>query len=266
MPLSQVLAYNTDHLIEASAHWEALADQREEVFGAVHNEARTLPWEGLGADALHARTGADYSTALESAGNLRQAASIARDGASTLTQMHSRALYTLEDAQADGFTPTEALQFVDTRPSANLAVAAQRQAQAQAYSGQLQSQVTDLVAHDTKVGTDMTNATGGEGKIMFTDYTTGDGKKIPSPPPPPPSVIDMSQGAAPDGRHPCDTGEILQHVGEGIGGPLLTVGSVAGGIAGAPLGPGEWAMAIGGVLTGGATTIAGFEGLEHCEP
>jgi hypothetical protein len=171
IPLSQVLAYNTDHLIEASAHWEALADQREEVFGAVHNEARTLPWEGLGADALHQRTDADYNTALESAGNLRQAAMIARDGASTLTQMHSRALYTIEDAQTDGFTPTEALQCVDTRPSANPAVAAQRQAQAQAYSGQLQSQVTDLVAHDTKVGADMGNATAGEGKIQFVDHT-----------------------------------------------------------------------------------------------
>jgi hypothetical protein len=185
MPLSQVLAYNTEHLVDAAAHWQGLADQREEVFATVQNEARTLPWEGQAADALHQRTQSDYNTAMESAGNLRQAAMIAKDGASTLDQMHSRVLYTLEDAQGDGFAPTEALAFVDTRPSTNPAVVAQRQAQAQAYTGQLQSQVADLVTHDTQVGTDMTNATAGEGKIKFVDHTfktDSSNQPIPDPP------------------------------------------------------------------------------------
>jgi hypothetical protein len=123
MPLSQVLAYNTEHLIDAAAHWQGLADQREEVFATAHNDARTLPWEGQAADALHARTGADFDTAMQSAERLRAAAMIAKDEASTLDQMHSRALYTIEDAQADGFTPTEPLAFVDTRPSSNPVVA-----------------------------------------------------------------------------------------------------------------------------------------------
>jgi hypothetical protein len=34
MSLSQIMVYNTEHLIGASTHWQALADQREEVFGA----------------------------------------------------------------------------------------------------------------------------------------------------------------------------------------------------------------------------------------
>jgi hypothetical protein len=171
MPLSQVLAYNTEHLVDASAHWQALADQREEVFATVHNDARTLPWEGQAADALHQRTGSDFDTAMQSANRLRAAAMIAKDGAWTLDQMHSRALYTIEDAQNDGFAPTEALVFVDTRPSSNPVVAAQRQAQAQAYTGQLQSQVADLYTHDTQVGADMSNATAAEGKIQFVDHT-----------------------------------------------------------------------------------------------
>jgi hypothetical protein len=189
MPLSQVLAYNTEHLIDASAHWEGLADQREEVFGTVHNEARALPWEGQGADAVHQRTGADYNIALQSADNLRRAATIARNGASTLTQMHSRVLYTVEDIQADGFAPTEDLGVVDTRPSTNPAVVAQRQAQAQTYSGQLKAQVADLYTHDTQVGADMTNATAGEGKITFTDFKQ-DRTDSPIPDPPPNNVID----------------------------------------------------------------------------
>jgi hypothetical protein len=182
MPLSQVMAYNTEHLIDASAHWQALADQREEVFGAVHNEARSLPWEGQGAEALRTRTAADYGTALNSAENLRAASMIAKDGASTLTQMHSRVMYTVEDMQADGFAPTEELGAVDTRPSTNPAVAAQRQAQAQQYAAQLKSQVADLYSHDAQVGADMSNATADEGKIQFVDHTFKQGPDQPGDP------------------------------------------------------------------------------------
>jgi hypothetical protein len=170
MTLSEVLSYNTTHLVEAAAHWQALADQREEVFAGVRNDALNLPLEGQTADAVHARTQADYRTAMDSAANLRRAATIAKDGASTLDQMHSRALYTIQDAQRDGFAPTENLGFVDTRPSTP-AQLPQRQAQAQTYSGQLRAQVADLYTHDTQVGADMTNATAGEGKINFTDFT-----------------------------------------------------------------------------------------------
>jgi hypothetical protein len=227
MPLSQVLAYNTEHLIDAAAHWQGLADQREEVFATVRNEALSLPWDGQAADATHERTQADHDTAMQSAGNLRQAAMIAKDGASTLDQMHSRALYTLEDAQADGFAPTEALAFVDTRPSANPAELAQRQQQAQAYTGQLQSQVADLVNHDTQVGADMSNATAGEGKIQFTDYTTGDGKKIPSPPPQPPTVINAGPPDDPS-KHHCGPAEIAKDTLIGVGGAAGIGSGLAG--------------------------------------
>jgi hypothetical protein len=45
MTLSQVLSYNTEHLVDAAAHWQGLADQREEVFAGVRNDALTLPWK-----------------------------------------------------------------------------------------------------------------------------------------------------------------------------------------------------------------------------
>jgi hypothetical protein len=73
-------------------------------------------------------------------------------------------LYTLEDAQADGFAVGEDLSVIDTRPFANPTELAQRQVQAQAYAGRLKAQVADLVTHDTDVSTDITNAAAGEGK------------------------------------------------------------------------------------------------------
>jgi hypothetical protein len=123
--------------------------------------------------------------------------------------------------------------------------------------------VTDLVNHDTQVGADMSNATAGEGKIIFTDYTTGDGKKIPSPPQNP-TVIDQSQSLpVPDGRHPCDAWEITKRVSEAVGGTALIGGTLAAGI---PTGPPGWAVAAGTIGTAGAGVIDGFQGLEQCEP
>lgn len=193
MPLSQVLSYNTVHLIDAAAHWRGLADQREEIFAGVRNEAYSLPWEGLGANALHERANADYGTAMESSENLRKAAMIAQDGASTLDQLHTRVLYTLEDAQADGFAVSEDLSVTDTRPSANPVELAQRQVKAQAYAGRLKAHIADLLTHDTDVSTDMTNAAAGEGKIQFLDHTSKKdpfNNPIPDPPyPAPPGKI-----------------------------------------------------------------------------
>jgi hypothetical protein len=257
MSLSEVLSYNTEHLVDAAAHWQGLADQREEVFAGVRNDALSLPWEGQAADALHERTGSDYNTAMDSAGNLRQAAMMAKDGASTLDQMHSRVLYTLEDAQADGFAPTEALAFVDTRPSANAAELAQRQAQAQAYTGQLQSQVATLYTHDTQVGSDLTGATAGEGKIQFTDYTTGDGKKIPSPPPQPPTVINAGPPDDPS-KHHCGPAEIAKDTLIGVGGAA----GIGSGLAGeVPTIGGSTALILG---SAGALWDS-FDKLSECE-
>jgi hypothetical protein len=255
MPLSQVLAYNTEHLVDAAAHWQGLADQREEVFASVRNEAFALPWDGQAADATHQRTQADHDTAMDSAGNLRQAAMIAKDGASTLDQMHSRVLYTLEDAQADGFAPTEALEFVDTQPSANPAVVAQRQQQAQAYTGQIQSQVVDLVNHDTKVGADMSNATSGEGKIQFVDHTfkTGGGDKEPH---------------EHSGRDTADSVlDITKGVGKVLGGGATAIGGILLGGAGvaseAPSAGTSTGIVLGGVAITGTGIAVISDGLEN---
>jgi hypothetical protein len=72
------------------------------------------------------------------------------------------------------------------------------------------------------------NSTTGEGKVMFTDYTTGDGKKIPSPPPQPqpPSVINASPPDDPS-KHLCGPGEIAKDTLIGVGGAAGIASGVA---------------------------------------
>lgn len=219
----------------------------------------TLPWEGLGADALRERNHADFGTAMDSAENLRQAAMIAQDGASTLDQMHSRVLYTLEDAQADGFTATEDVWVIDTRPSASPTELAQRQAQAHAYAGQLRAQVAALYSHDAQVGTDMLNAAASEGKIQFVDHAFKKdpfNQPIPDPPGPAPAgkiwnLHDDGYGGSwklQDALKQCDGGDEFADAA-GI------VGAIAGGIIAGP-----W-----GVVPGLATALAPMRDIEKCE-
>jgi hypothetical protein len=68
---SQVEAYSSDHLVDAAEHWDALADRWEDAHWQVRNQAHSLDWEGLGGDALRARTVSDYEVATGKAAQLR---------------------------------------------------------------------------------------------------------------------------------------------------------------------------------------------------
>lgn len=70
---------------------------------------------------------------------------------------------------------------MDTRPSTTAAEPAQRQAQAQQYAGTVKTQVAALYTHDTQVGSDLTSATAGEGKIVATDFKADGGPVCDDP-------------------------------------------------------------------------------------
>lgn len=267
-----------------------LADSWEDAHWQVRNQAHALDWQGLAGDALRARTASDYIVAADHADQLRGTARIARQQAGELQRLRSRVLYAVEDAHNAGFTVGEDLSVTDTRTSRTTAELAARQAEAQVFAADIRSRAGARVGADTKVAGDLTSAaasvgttpfidkpayqpqgaTAGEGKIQLTDFKQDGGDntlKVPQRPNPP-TVINMHAGENPPanpGRHQCDGWDITKDTGEAIGGPLLVTGSLLGGIAASPLGPAEWAMAIGGVLTGGATTIDGFKGLEGCQ-
>ncbi|CQD21917.1 transmembrane protein [Mycobacterium europaeum] len=82
--LSQIEAWSTEHLIDAAAYWTQTADRWEDAFLTMRNQAQSITWHGAGGDALRQRTGADLSVVSGKADLLRQAAGIARNGASDI--------------------------------------------------------------------------------------------------------------------------------------------------------------------------------------
>lgn len=159
--VSLALSYDTTHFIDAAAHWEDLADRWAFTYGQVHAEAQGLPWEGLGVEELYERIGSDHRIAKAGAESLRGAARIARQEAPNLNAMHRRLLYALEDAQQAGFGVAEDWSVTDSRASRTAAQQAERRAQAQAFAARLRSQAGELLARDTEVSGNMTDASAG---------------------------------------------------------------------------------------------------------
>lgn len=256
MPLSQVLAYNVEHLEEAAEHWNKVADHRESTFAEVRNRAHSITWEGLSADAMHEHVGRDLQKAVFTADDLRGAAMMARTGASDLYSMHSRLLYNLEDVTAAGFSVAEDYTATDIRPSNSAIEKFARQQEAIDHSADLKLKATELTGADARVGAQLQTATAGEGKVQFTDFNPYDGP-IPEPPSPaPPGKAwnyfhdDMGGGSwsLQDALKPCAPSDEFWDVAG-------AAGAIGGGvIAGPP-----------GIIPGLATAGAPINDLFKCE-
>lgn len=208
--LSQIHGWDTDHLSSAAEHWSGTADRWESAFAEMHQQAHTVSWEGRGADALRERATADKTVVAGQADQLRQAAGIARQGASDISAAQRKVLYAVEDAQNAGFRVDEDLSVIDKRISHNAGQRAARRAQAQRFAAEIESATAQLVTLDQGVAADLTNAAGGVGTTTFDsrqgkvrmagfDAKQDGGTRMPSPglPQPLQDFENQVQGRAP---------------------------------------------------------------------
>ncbi|OMC14958.1 hypothetical protein [Mycobacterium sp. SP-6446] len=166
--LSQLQAWDTDHLINAATYWTTAADQWEDAFTQIRNQSHTMGWDGEGGDALRTRAAGDLKTVSAKADQLRNAARIARTGASNISAAQRQALYAVEDAQRAGFRVGEDLSVTDTRTSRNAAEAAARQAQAQTFAANINARAAQLLGVETDTSGQITTAAGDVGATNFT--------------------------------------------------------------------------------------------------
>ncbi|CQD11973.1 transmembrane protein [Mycobacterium lentiflavum] len=165
--LSQLQAWDTDHLINAATYWTQTANQWEDTFITVRNQSNTMGWEGQGGDALRRRTGADLATVSTKADHLRNAAQIARTGASNISAAQRQALYAVEDAQNAGFEVGEDLSVTDTHYYTDPAQQAARQAQADMFATNINQRAAQLLGVEADTSGQLTAAGGEVGAMSF---------------------------------------------------------------------------------------------------
>lgn len=280
--LSQIQAWDTEHLIDAAEHWDATADRWDGVYGQVWQQSLGMDWQGQARDALVDRTTTDKTTVTGNSDQLREASQTARNGAGDISAVQRSVLYKVDDARQAGFVVGEDLSVADTQTSSNAAELTARQAQAQAFSTDIRSRAGQLVATDSEVGKNLITTAGDVGSLTFNEKPiTVDGKPYevtanpqkgtiqlvghgfkqdgpdpsPTPQPDPPTVkLPPRTGPAPvqiitaAPEHPndplpkCDGGEESVILGEGVAGAL----GIAGGLTATPF-----------TLGGGLAPVAG---------
>jgi hypothetical protein len=177
--LSQLLDWPTEHLTDAAAHWEVVAERNYGLANQVWRDASSVDWEGNAADALRTATHSDMIATGEAADQLQAAAKVARSGASDLFAARSRLQYALEDAHAAGFEVDEEGSVFDRSTGGSAAQRAARQAEAETLAANIRQRAGQLVAVDQHVAGEVTAAVAG---IRDTFPPT----QTPTPPTPTP--------------------------------------------------------------------------------
>jgi hypothetical protein len=165
--LPQIQSWDVEHLVSAADHWAGAADRWESAFTEMHQQAHTVTWEGAGATAMRERVTSDKTAVTQKAAQLREAAAVARRGASDISAAQRRVMYAVQDAQNAGFRVEDDLTVIDTRPFQNTAQRAARRAQAQTFAASIQSQVAELAGLDNEVAAGITTAAGDIGVPAF---------------------------------------------------------------------------------------------------
>ncbi|OBF59708.1 hypothetical protein A5756_04375 [Mycobacterium sp. 852002-53434_SCH5985345] len=111
--LSALLAWPTDHLTDAAAQWETVAERSYALSHQVWREAVSVDWRGEAADAVRVATHADMRTTSAAADQLQAAARVARNASSDLHAARSRLRYAVQVAQTAGYEVCEDLSVTD---------------------------------------------------------------------------------------------------------------------------------------------------------
>lgn len=222
--LSQIRAWDTEHLVEAATTWRTTADQWQ---GSFYQVASHMPapggtsWEGAGSEAAQLRASTDAIKVNEIADSLRTASTVAGNGADEIHAKRQSVLEAIENAESAGFTVGEDLsvtsRYTDLTPEAEVA----RQAQAEALAVDIHAKAAALVAADHEVAAKIASEASGVRDVTLGEISGADTgveatqqeshglaagwKQGPSDvpaPPPPPSPPPRVRGLPPEGLRP----------------------------------------------------------------
>lgn len=169
--LSQIRAWDTDHLRQAAEYWSWGAEHWESVFTTAYQASARPgghPWEGSAADQAQLRAYLDRMKVIGVADRIRATAEAARTGARRIAAARQRALDVANAATAAGFTVGEDLS-VSYPHRVPVAAAAPRQLQADDFATRLRTAATELAAVDSQVAAAVSESGAGVDALNFDD-------------------------------------------------------------------------------------------------
>lgn len=175
--LSELMAWDTEHLTDGADYWERTADRWDSAFAEVDQQIRVSGWEGEAFEAATQRASGDKLTVGNVAEDLRLGARTARQGASVVSAARNRLRYVVEDAQNAGFDVYDDYTVASRHTVGTAAEQTALQAQAEAFADEIYGGAAQLVAADQQVGTSIAAAVGNVGDLTFDE--SGPGGPLP---------------------------------------------------------------------------------------
>jgi len=190
--LTQVRAWDTQHLTEAAEQWTASANTWEHTFTQYTHHVGSpggAPWDGAAAEAAQQRAQSDRIIVVGFVDQLHDAVAAANAGATQIQAARTAALQAVADAQADGFTVGDDFS-VSSHDSGSWDYLSARQAKAELHAQTIRKAVTELVATDTRVATHVHDAAAGLDAVKFVESGGVGVPEAPAPeqPPAPPQA------------------------------------------------------------------------------
>lgn len=193
--LSQVHAWDTEHLIRAAARWTDTANRWEEVFTQLSAE---MPcpggslWEGEAAEAAQQQAYTDRLKVIRAADQLHGAAAVAQAGARQLQAAKQSVVAAVAAAGNARFHVGQDFTVSDRQAGGNAAILAARRAQAESFAADIGTRVASLVAADQQVAAQIATAASGVGTLDFGSNQI--------------QAVDFKQSPVPEPESPDDSG------------------------------------------------------------
>lgn len=145
----------------------ATGERWYEVFDRVRRDSVLAGWEGVAAEQLRIRTHEDRSKVSDLDDQLREAAKVARVGASALFAARSRIRHSVDGALAAGFAVGEDLSVAYYSTGGTAAEQAAEQARAEKVADDIHQRATQLVGLDQHVAGEISAALAGIDSVTF---------------------------------------------------------------------------------------------------
>lgn len=177
--LSQIVAWDVEHLESAADNWSDAAQAWDDAFSAVFREAVSpggTEWNGDAADAAVQRVGADRLTVPGAVDDLRIAAQVARTSASDLRMAREVVLDAVAAARGAGFSVGDDLSVRSRVIGGSPQLQSALRAQAEVLAATIRSRAAALGALDQQVAGRITAAAAGLSALNFKT----DGAGVPA--------------------------------------------------------------------------------------